>query len=288
MKNSVRYNTITASPASLRSLFHPKKMIKNLWEHRDLIRQITKREIAGRYKGSYLGILWSVVNPLLLLIIFTFVFSVIFRAKWGISASESRVEFALTLFCGMVVFNLFSECLNRAPGLILANPNYVKKTILPLEILPLSLILSSFVHMLISLVILLIGVLIFMGVIHWTIIYLPFIIISLLPLTLGLMWFLSSLGVFIRDMGYAVGFFINVLLFLTPIFYPISAVPESVREFMKLNPLSVIIECNRRILMWGKPPDWPWLGVVCLFSWAVMLLGYGFFVKSKRAFADVI
>jgi lipopolysaccharide transport system permease protein len=288
MENPVRYNTITASPVGLRSLFSPIKMIKNLWEHRDLISQITKREIAGRYKGSYLGILWSVVNPLLLLIIFTFVFSVIFRAKWGISVSESKVEFALTLFCGMVVFNLFSECLNRAPGLILANPNYVKKTILPLEILPVSLILSSFIHMLISLVILLIGVLIFMGVIHWTIIYLPFIIISFLPLTLGLTWFLSSLGVFIRDIGYAVGFFTNALLFLTPIFYPISAVPESVREFMKLNPLSVIIECNRRILMWGKPPDWPWLGVVCLFSLAVMLLGYGFFVKSKRAFADVV
>ena len=288
MENPVRYNTITASPVGLRSLFSPIKMIKNLWEHRDLISQITKREIAGRYKGSYLGILWSVVNPLLLLIIFTFVFSVIFRAKWGISVSESKVEFALTLFCGMVVFNLFSECLNRAPGLILANPNYVKKTILPLEILPVSLILSSFIHMLISLVILLIGVLIFMGVIHWTIIYLPFIIISFLPLTLGLTWFLSSLGVFIRDIRYAVGFFTNALLFLTPIFYPISAVPESVREFMKLNPLSVIIECNRRILMWGKPPDWPWLGVVCLFSLAVMLLGYGFFVKSKRAFADVV
>jgi lipopolysaccharide transport system permease protein len=127
-----------------------------------------------------------------------------------------------------------------------------------------------------------------MHVFHWTIIYLPLIIISLLSFTLGLTWFLSSVGVFVRDIGYVVGFLTTALFFLTPIFYPISAVPESYQFFMRLNPLSVIIECNRRVTMWGQPPDWIWLGIVGCVSLLLMLLGYGFFMKSKRAFADVI
>lgn len=244
--------------------------------------------MAGRYKGSYLGFLWSLINPLLLLVIFTFVFSVIFKAKWGISVSESKVEFALTLFCGLVVFNLFSECLNRAPGSILANPNYVRRTVFPLEILPITILLSSLIHMLISLGVLVLGILIFLRIVHWTIIYLPLILFSLMALTLGLTWALSSLGVFIRDIGYVVGFFMTGLFFLTPIFYPISAVPENFQILMKLNPLSVIVECNRRALIWGQPPDWLWLGTETLLSLVIMFLGYGFFMKSKRAFADVI
>jgi lipopolysaccharide transport system permease protein len=280
--------TLTAEPESLYKFFDPIRMAKNIWKHRYLISQMTWQDIAGRYKGSFLGLLWSLINPFLLLVIFTFVFSTIFKAKWGISVSESRVEFALTLFCGLVMFNLFTECINRAPSSILANPNYVKKTVFPLEILPITIVLSSFFHLLISLGILLFGVLAFMRVIHWTIIYLPLIIISLLSLTLGLTWFLSSFGVFVRDIGYIVGFFTTALFFLTPIFYPISAVPKTYQVFMRLNPLSVIVECNRRVTMWGQPPDWIWLGIVGSVSLLLMFLGYGFFMKSKRAFADVI
>jgi lipopolysaccharide transport system permease protein len=253
-----------------------------------LISQMTWREIASRYKGSYLGMLWSLINPLLLLVIFTFVFSVVFKAKWGISVSENRVEFALALFCGLLIFNVFSESINRAPGLILTNQNYVKKVIFPLEILPVTIVFSSFFHMLVSLGIFLLGVIIFMGTIHWTIVFFPLIAVSLLSLTLGLTWLLSSIGVFIRDVGYTVGFLTTALFFLTPIFYPISAVPTNFQIFIKLNPLSVIMENNRRILMWGHLPDWTWLFAVVLFSFVIMVLGYGFFMKSKRAFADVI
>jgi lipopolysaccharide transport system permease protein len=263
-------------------------MARNIWRNRDLIGQMTWREIAGRYKGSYLGMLWSLITPLLLLVIFTFVFSVIFKAKWGISVSESRVEFALALFCGLIVFNVFSESINRAPGLILTNQNYVKKVIFPLEILPITIVFSSFFHMLVSLGIFLLGVMIFMGTIHWTAVFFPLIVISLLSLTLGFTWFLSSIGVFIRDVGYTVGFLTTALFFLTPIFYPISAAPKDFQIFIKLNPLSVIMENNRRILMWGHPPDWIWLFAVVFFSLVIMVLGYGFFMKSKRAFADVI
>jgi lipopolysaccharide transport system permease protein len=280
--------SITPRPEGLANLFNPFRIIGNLWAQRDLIRQITRREIAGRYRGSYLGLLWSLLNPLLLLAIFTFVFSVIFNAKWGISPSEGKVEFALAMFCGLVLFNHFSECVNRAPGSILANPNFVKKTVFPLEILPLAIFLSSLLHMLISLGILIGGILIILGAIHWTIIYLPLILIPLLCLNLGLGWFLASLGVFVRDVSYAMGFFTNALFFLTPIFYPITAVPKFFQNLMRLNPLSVIVENNRRILMWGQSPDWSWWGIVLIFSLAVLIFGYGFFMKSKRAFADVV
>ena len=142
--------------------------------------------------------------------------------------------------------------------------------------------------MLISLGILLIGVAIFMGTFHWTILFFPLIVVSLLSLTLGVTWFLSSVGVFIRDINYTVGFVTTALFFLTPIFYPISAAPSPFQIFIKMNPLSVVIENNRLILMWGSPPDWIWMFAVCIFSAVIMVLGYGFFMKSKRAFADVI
>jgi lipopolysaccharide transport system permease protein len=288
MGNVSPRTVITANPESLHRLFSPIRMTNNIWRNRNLISQMTWREIASRYKGSYLGMLWSLINPLLLLVIFTFVFSVVFKAKWGISVSENRVEFALALFCGLLIFNVFSESINRAPGLILTNQNYVKKVIFPLEILPVTIVFSSFFHMLVSLGIFLLGVIIFMGTIHWTIVFFPLIAVSLLSLTLGLTWLLSSIGVFIRDVGYTVGFLTTALFFLTPIFYPISAVPTNFQIFIKLNPLSVIMENNRRILMWGHLPDWTWLFAVVLFSFVIMVLGYGFFMKSKRAFADVI
>jgi lipopolysaccharide transport system permease protein len=280
--------TITSKPDRLFHHFSPVRMVKNLWLHRDLIGQITLREIMGRYRGSYLGSFWAIINPILLLGIFTFVFSVIFQAKWGGSVSDSKEEFALTLFCGLIIYNAFSECLNRAPGLILGNASYVKKTNFPVEILPVTVVLSACFNMLIGFLILIGGILIFLGFIRWTILYLPLVVFAVLILTLGLTWFISSLGVFIRDICNLIPFFTMALFFLTPIFYPITAVPPGFQALMSLNPLSVIIENNRRILMGGQSPDWRWFSGVILLSAMVMVAGYGFFIKSKRAFADVI
>ena len=288
MGNHSSFKVVTAQPESLPRVFNPVRLGRMLWTHRNLIRQLTWWDVASRYKGSYLGLLWSLLNPLLLLAIFTFVFSVIFQAKWGVSASESRLEFALTLFCGLAVFNFLSESLNRAPGAILAHPNYVKKTPFPLEIIPLANVLSALFHMLISLGILILGVLIFMRIFPWTLVFVPILLFFLLSLTLGLTWLISSLGVFIRDMNYAVGFLTAALLFLSPIFFPINAVPKDFQVIMLGNPLSAYMEASRRIFLWGQPPDWLWLGEVGLFSFAVLIFGYGFFMKSKRAFADVI
>lgn len=263
-------------------------MVRNIGEHRSLIRQMTWREIAARYKNSYLGFVWSFLNPLLLLVVFTFVFSIVFKAKWGKGITESKTEFALTLFSGLVIFNFFSECMNRAPTLVLAYSNYVKRTRFPAEILPVVVVLSSLVHLFISAGLLLLSLLFFLRIFSWTIVFFPVIVLFLTALALGLSWLLSSLGVFIRDIGHLVGFLMTSLFFLTPIFYPIAAVPGQFQIFMKLNPLSVVVESSRQVLIWGSPPDWAWLGGMGVLSFGVLVFGYGFFMKSKRAISDVV
>jgi lipopolysaccharide transport system permease protein len=287
---SVRDSTTVIShrPESIWRYASPWRLVLHFVECKELIWQFTLREVQGRYRGSNLGILWALINPLLMLMVYTFVFSVIFKARWGVSGSESFMDFALILFSGIIAFNVFSECVTRAPVLIISNPNYVKKVVFPLEILPVSVLGSAVIHSLMSLGIVLAGLLLSTGKLHWTLLYLPLVYLPLAALTLGLSWLLASLGVFIRDIGNFIGVAITLLLFLTPILYPMSAVPESIRPIFQLNPLSVIVEDFRRVVMWGQPPDWIWLGGVTLVSGLVMLGGYMWFMKIKRAFADVI
>jgi len=263
-------------------------MIKGLWGQRDLIRQLTVQEVIGRYKGSYFGLFWTILTPLLMLAVFTFVFGIVFKAKWGVSPQESRIEFALTLFCGLIAFNFFSECFNRSPGLIVGSPNYVKRVVFPLEILPVNVLLSSLFHALISLCILLFGILLFMSRLSWTILYLPLVLLPLVCLTLGLSWFIASIGVFVRDVGNVTGFLTTLLFFGTPIFYPIAALPGRLQTLVRLNPLTLIVEDLRRIMIWNLPPDWNWYGLSVLVSLAVLMFAYAWFMQSKKAFADVI
>lgn len=280
---------ITARQNSARQYANPVEMVRHLWQHRELIGQFTKREVLGRYKGSFLGVVWSFVTPLLMLAIYTFVFSVIFKARWGNNLSDnSQSGFALTLFTGLIAFNVFSECLNRAPGLIISNPNYVKKVVFPLEILPVSVLGSAMVNSLFSLVILLIANLIFHGAVPWTIIFLPLMYLPLALLCLGLGWFLASLGVFIRDIGHLIGVVIQVLFFMTPIFYPVEALPERLRFVIYLNPLTFIINHFRRVILWGQMPDWVEFGLITVLTGLVCILGYVWFMKSKKTFADVV
>lgn len=280
---------ITARQDSARQYTNPVEMARHLWQHRELIGQFTKREVLGRYKGSFLGVVWSFVTPLLMLIIYTFVFSVIFKARWGNNLSDSSQSgFALTLFTGLIAFNVFSECLNRAPGLIISNPNYVKKVVFPLEILPVSVLGSALINSLFSLVILLAANLIFHGVVPWTIIFLPLMYLPLALLCLGLGWFLASLGVFVRDVGQLIGVVVQVLFFMTPIFYPIEALPERLRFVLYLNPLTFIISHFRRVILWGQMPDWGEFGLITVLTGLVCILGYVWFMKSKKTFADVV
>jgi lipopolysaccharide transport system permease protein len=265
----------------------PKEMVTSLWRSRSLVKALVKREVVGRYRGSFMGILWSFFNPVFMLAVYTFVFSVVFKARWT-ADSDSKTEFALVLFAGLIMFNLFAECINRAPGLILSNANYVKKVVFPLEILPLVALGSAMFHALISLGVWFIAYFILFGVPHITVFLLPLVILPLLLFIMGLTWGLASLGVYLRDVSQFIGVVITVLMFLSPIFYPTSALPEKYRLLLLLNPLTLGIEQARDVLFWGKVPDMTILSVYLLGAALVAWLGFAWFQKTRRGFADVL
>lgn len=275
-------NPHAAQPVSLAAL------TRSLWRNRQLIAQMTKREVVGRYKGSAMGLLWSFLNPVFMLVVYTFVFSVVFKARWGVGSDESKTQFAVVLFVGMIMHGLFAEVLNRAPGLILANANYVKKVVFPLEILPVISMGAALFHSLISLGVLLIAFIIFNGYLHWTAIFTPLVLLPLVILTLGLAWILASLGVFLRDVGQTIGIVTMVMMFLSPVFYPVTALPEKFRPWLMANPLTFIIEQAREVLIWGHLPEWTGLGIYTLAAIAIAWTGYAWFQKTRKGFADVL
>jgi lipopolysaccharide transport system permease protein len=261
----------------------------NFRHYRYLILQLTKREISQRYRSSILGFAWSFINPLLMLTVYTFVFSVVFQARWGSGeVEESRVDFAITLFAGLIVFNLFSEIMNRAPNLIVGNVNYVKKVIFPLEMLTLVSAGAVLFHSFISLLVLLAAQIIFKGYIPRTIVYLPLILLPLLLTGLGVSWFLSALTVYIRDAAHITSVFSTILLYASAVFFPLSRLPENYRIVFQLNPVATIINESRKVLIFGQLPDWPLLGLMLLIGLCVAAMGYWWFQKTRKGFADVL
>jgi lipopolysaccharide transport system permease protein len=265
----------------------PKEVILSLVKNRDLIYLLAKREIQGRYRGSMMGVFWSFLTPLLMLAVYTFIFSVVFKARWSVG-SDSKTEFALVLFAGLIVFNLFSECVNRAPSLILSNVNYVKKVVFPLEVLPWVSMGAALFHLMISLAVWLIFHIVFFGIPHASILLFPVILVSLVLFTMGISWALASLGVYLRDIGQLTGIFTTIMMFLSPIFYPLSSLPPQYRNLFILNPLTPTIEQTRSVLIFGGGLDW----VVTLISFVIALLvswlGFFWFQKTRKGFADVI
>lgn len=259
-----------------------------VWRDRNLVWQLTLREILGRYRGSGLGVAWSFLNPVLMLAVYTFVFSVVFNAKWGRDLHETRVDFALILFVGMIVYAFVADCVNRAPTLILANVNYVKKVVFPLEVLPWVTMGSALFHTLISVLVLLAAFVLTHAYVNWTVVFLPLLLVPLVLLTMGITWFVASVGVFLRDVGQTTGIVTTIMLFLSPVFFPVSALPEEYRALLQVNPLTFMIEQARAVLVWGRLPDWQGLAVYFLFSLIVAWLGLFWFQKTRRGFADVL
>lgn len=265
----------------------PKEMCASFWRNRNLIKNLVMREVIGRYRGSVMGILWSFINPILMLIVYTFVFSVVFKTRWN-NGSDSKTEFALVLFAGLIVFNFFTECITRAPGLILANVNYVKKVVFPLEILPLVSVGSALFHSAVSLVVWLLAYTIIFGVPHATVLLMPLVILPLLLFTIGISWVLASLGVFLRDVAQFMGIITTVLMFLSPIFYPATALPEKYQHWLSINPMTPAIEQARAFLYWGSAPDLQMAAIYLAASSAIAWLGFAWFQKTRKGFADVI
>lgn len=267
---------------------HWSGAISSIWSNREIIRAFIAREIAGRYRGSFGGLLWSLINPLLMLTIYTFVFAVVFKARWSSSEPESGTGFAVVLFVGLIVHGLFAECLLRAPRVIIDHSNLVKKVIFPLEVLPIVTLGVALFHASVSIVVLFAAMVFGGAQLHVTALLLPVVLIPLIAITVGLSWFVAALGVYIRDIGQLIGLLTTVLLFLSPVFYPISALPESYRTLVLFNPLTLPIEQARDVLIWGRLPDWRALAGYYVISFLMASFGYWWFKSSRKGFADVL
>jgi lipopolysaccharide transport system permease protein len=259
-----------------------------LWQNRELCWRLSEREVLGRYRGSLLGMAWSFLTPLAMLAVYTFVFSQVFKARWGTLENEGPLGFAVNLFAGLIVFNLFSECANRAPTLVLANPSYVKKIVFPLEILAGVTVGSAGFHALTSLVVLAIFELIAFGSLPYTFFWLPVVWIPLILGCLAFTWVIAALGVFLRDIGQLVGVIVSMLMFLSPVFFPVSALPLQWQPILTLNPLAQVIEQTRKVLIEGVHPQATYVIAGTLLAGLACELSFRLFQKTKRAFADVM
>ncbi|TEB04609.1 Teichoic acid translocation permease protein TagG [Pelotomaculum schinkii] len=266
----------------------PVAMFVSLFRNRRLVWQMTRRDVVGRYRGSVMGLAWSFFNPVLMLFVYTFVFSVVFKARWGLSGEESKADFAIILFVGMIVHGLLAECINRAPGIIVSNVNYVKKVVFPLEILPWVVMGSALFYGLVSTVVLLLAQLIINQSLPWTGVLFPLVLLPLVFAGMGLTWFIAALGVFVRDIGQITGIFTMVLMFMSPVFYPVSLLPKEYQGWLQLNPLTLIIEESRKVLIFGSLPNWHSLCIALLGGLFIAAVGFWWFQKTRKGFADVL
>lgn len=260
-----------------------------LWTHRGLIRRLVAQEVQRRYRGTFLGLLWAFAIPLATLTVYTFAFAVVLRVRWSPGADASNpYEFPLVLLAGLIPFNVFAEVVTRAPGLVLAVPNYVKKVIFPLEVLAPVAVGHALVNSLIGLIVLLLGELVLRGSVPWTLVFLPLLYLPLTLLCLGLAWGLSSIGVFVRDVSAFITVVVQLLMFMTPIFYPLATVPERYRAWLLLNPLTGVVEGFRDVVLWGRAPRWDAWAISLLTGAIVAAAGYAWFQRTKRGFVDVL
>ena len=265
----------------------PSALFIGIFRNRDLLWELVKRDFVGRYKGSIMGVVWSLFNPLLMLAIYATVFSVAFNARWG-TGEESKVAFALVLFSGMIVHSFFAECLNRAPSLIVSHPNYVKKVVFPLDLLPCMALCSALLHFFVSFGVLLLFCVVAGVSIHSGVVLVPAILLPLVLLTLGLSWMLASLGVYLRDLSQVIAMISSIALFMAPVFYPIENLPEAYRRYIYWNPITLPIIQLRDAMLWNKPLEWSGWLISLFIGTAVCFIGYWWFQKSRRGFADVI
>lgn len=258
-----------------------------VWRNRSLLLQLCKRDIVERYRGSSGGLVWSLITPLAMLAIYTFVFGVIFNARWA-GRDVSRVDFALLLFTGLLAFGIFGEVAQRAPALIASRPNFVKKIVFPLELMPVVSIVNALFHFAAGFAILLFSCLLVYGALPWTVVLAPLTLVPVVLLSLGTAWLLSSLGVFVPDLRHAMPFVSTAIMFLTPVFYPVTQVPGLFREVMYWNPLTIPVENLRAVTIFGEQPGWIELAASTAGTALFAALCFLWFQRARRHFADVL
>lgn len=258
-----------------------------LWQQRRLIRRMTWRDILGRYRGSAGGLAWSLFIPILMLAVYTVVFSGIFKARWS-AESSSPLDYALQLFVGLIIHGLAAECLNRAPALIVGNVSYVKRVLFPLDTLPVINLLSALFHSAISIVVLLVFFALVEHRLPLTALWLPVVLLPYLVLLCGVSWILAALGVYLRDIAQVTGLITMILMFLSPVFYPVSNLPVRFHPFFQANPLTLIIEQARVVMLGDGRPDLAALGLYLIAALGVAWIGLAAFHRMKKGFADVL
>jgi len=268
----------------------PSSLVLSLISNRGLIAQMTRRDVVARYRGSFIGLAWSFFNPVLLLIVYTFVFSIVFQARWGDDrfGADGNGSLAVMIFSGMIVHALFSECFVRSPELITGNPNFVKRVVFPLDVLPWVSMGSALFHVLISLLVLIGGQYVVSESFQFTALLAPLALVPLVLLTMGVSWIVSATGVYFRDMAQASGIVSTMMLFLSPVFYPLSIVPQEYRSWFYLNPLTYPIELLRELVVFGTLPSLASYLVYFGASLAVACVGFAWFQGMRRGFADVL
>ncbi len=277
---------ITPSSASQNLVL--RRAFRQCWLQRQLFLKLLRRDFAERYRGSYLGLLWSLLLPLLSLLVFTFFFGVIFQMRWAGRSDASLGDLALILFVGMALYNFLAECLTRAPGLILAHQNYVKNVVFPLEMLPAVMVASAVLTLAATLSVILLLQAILGSGLSWTALLLPITVLPLILFVLGLSGFLASLGVYIRDIQQLIVPLVQLMMFLSPVFYPVAALPEAMRPWLQLNPLALTIEQSRGIILFGQAPHWTPYLLSLVAGGCVALIGAWWFARTRRGFADVL
>ena len=264
----------------------PLRMVRDLWAKRELIAHFTWREFVGRYRGAHLGLALSFVSPIFLLGIYTVVFGSLYRSSR--TDTEGAGSFAITLFSALIFYNFMSDGVGRASQLLVENPNYITKVVFPVEILPISLVGSSFLHFCVNVLILIGGILISPMPWHWTVLLFPLVVFPLFLISLGVSWFLAAVGVYFRDVASFVPPLMMALLFVSAIFYPVSSIPEAFQPWLLLNPMACFSEMGRAIFTKGELPAvgfWSYclgIGIFCFFG------GYAVFHRLKRGFSDAL
>jgi len=256
--------------------------------YRHLLYALIAREIQLRYRGSGLGLFWAVITPVLLMLVYYFVFSLVFQVKLPQLYDGRDVPFAGFIFSGLIVYFLFAEILTRGPTLIHENINYVKKVVFPIEIIPVVVVAASAFNFLISCVVLTLFLVAFGGGITPTILLAPLVILPFVLFLCGVAWFTSAISVYVKDVAYVAGFIATAMMFLSPVFYSLEAVPENFQRIMMLNPLTYYIEGFRSCVIGGVVPDTKFFVVAYAAGTVTCALGYAFFQKVRRGFADVL
>jgi len=266
---------------------------RNIWQplwqlpsRSQLVFSFAKREMLGRYKGSALGMAWAVLTPVVMIAIFTFIFAGIFGARFG--ANDSHWEYAIYLFCGLLPWAMVQESVQTSATTIVNHSNLVKRVVFPLETLPAAQVFAALGNQLFATVALLLATLIIRQRLELTAFWLPVLIIPQLVFALGAAWLIASLGVFLRDISQGVALLLMAWMYLTPIIYPESMVPDRFRTFINSNPFTPLVRSYRHIFLDGMTPDWRGLAYFSAFALVIFIFGYWWFARTRKSFADVV